>query len=296
MNSTILLLGNTGQLGREVEKKLESMGNNYLALSRDRCDFTQPESICAAISTYQPNMIINCAAYTAVDKAESDRNLAETINGKSLELIAREAKKINAFLIHISTDYVFDGTKNTPYEESDRVNPINTYGDSKLLGEKQIQENCDRFLILRTSWVYGVYGKSNFVKTMLRLGAERKEICVVADQIGSPTWTGDLADIITQIHPDLKGIYHYRNSGIASWYDFAVAIFSEAKLLNFPLKIEKIIPITTAEYPTVAKRPTYSVLSCRKISSTLEIIPPHWQDSLRKMLQQLRKTEAHQEK
>ena len=202
--------------------------------------------------------------------------------------MAKEAAKINAFLLHISTDYVFDGTKNTPYEESDRVNPINAYGYSKLIGEREIQENCDRFLILRTSWVYGIYGKGNFVKTMLRLGAEKEVIRVVADQIGSPTWTGDLANTIAQISPNLTGIYHYSNSGVASWYDFAVAIFEEAKLLNFPLKIEKVIPITTAEYPTAAKRPAYSVLSCRKISSLLDRFPPHWRESLRNMLQQLK--------
>ncbi|MGK7928183.1 MAG: dTDP-4-dehydrorhamnose reductase [Spirulina sp.] len=288
MNSPILLFGNTGQLGREVQQKLESTGKNYVTFSRDRCDFTQPESIREAISAYQPKIIINCAAYTSVDKAESDREIANTINGKALQVLAKEAAKINAFLLHISTDYVFDGTKNTPYEESDRVNPINAYGDSKLIGEREIQENCDRFLILRTSWVYGRYGKGNFVKTMLRLGAERKEIRVVADQIGSPTWTGDLANIITQLSPNLTGIYHYSNSGVASWYDFAVAIFEEAKLLNFPLKMEKVIPITTEEYPTAAKRPAYSVLSCRKISSILDRFPPHWRESLRKMLKKLK--------
>jgi dTDP-4-dehydrorhamnose reductase len=290
MNSSILLFGNTGQLGREVEMKLKSIGKNYVALDRDRCDFTQPKSIREAISTYQPDIIINCAAYTAVDKAENERNTANTINGKAVEILAEEAAQINAFLLHISTDYVFDGTKNTPYTESDRVNPINIYGQSKLLGETQIQENCDRFLILRTSWVYGAYGKGNFVKTMLKLGSERQAIRVVTDQIGSPTWTGDLANIITQIPPDLQGIYHYCNSGVASWYDFAVAIFEEAKLLNFPLKIEQVIPIITDEYPTAAKRPAYSVLSCKKISSTLNIMPPHWRESLRKMLQKLKQS------
>lgn len=290
MSSSILLFGNTGQLGEEVQKKLEFLGKNYIALGRDRCDFTQPSCIQEAIAAYNPNIIINCAAYTTVDKAETDIDLAGMINGFAIRVMSKEAAKINAFLLHLSTDYVFDGTKNTPYTESDRVNPINTYGHSKLLGETQIQENCDRFFILRTSWVYGGYGKGNFVKTMLRLGAEKKEIRVVADQIGSPTWTGDLANIITQISPDLKGIYHYSNSGVASWYDLAVAIFEEAKSLNFPLKIEKVIPITTDEYPTAAKRPAYSVLSCRKISSALNIIPPYWRQSLRKMLQQFRES------
>ena len=287
MNASILLLGNTGQLGRELEIKLASMSKNYVALARDRCDFTQPKSLREAITTYQPNIIINCAAYTAVDKAESERNTANAINGKAVEVLAEEAKKIDSFLLHISTDYVFDGTKNIPYEESDPTNPINAYGCSKLLGEQAIEETCDRFLILRTSWVYGVHGKGNFVKTMLRLGAERKELRVVSDQIGSPTWTGDLANAIIQIPPDLQGIYHYCNSGVASWYDLAIAIFEEAKLLDFPLKIEQVIPITTHEYPTAAKRPAYSVLSCRKISSTLNIIPLYWRESLRIMLEQL---------
>ncbi|MBP0021282.1 MAG: dTDP-4-dehydrorhamnose reductase [Cyanobacteria bacterium SBLK] len=288
MNSSILLFGSTGQLGQEIEQKLELMGKNFLALNRDRCNFTQPDCIQDAVMTYKPHIIINCAAYTAVDKAESEKNIANTVNGKALKILAKEAEKINAFIVHISTDYVFDGSKNIPYLESDRVNPINSYGRSKLMGEQELKEYCNRFLILRTSWVYGIYGKGNFVKTMLRLGTERKEIRVVADQIGSPTWTGDLGNIITQMPPSLTGTYHYSNSGVASWYDLAVAIFEEAKSLNFPLKIEKVIPITTAEYPTAAKRPAYSVLSCRKISSTLNIIPPHWRESLRKMLQQLR--------
>ncbi|MEM9538797.1 MAG: dTDP-4-dehydrorhamnose reductase [Cyanobacteria bacterium P01_E01_bin.42] len=288
MRVPILVFGSTGQLGQEVKQKLEAMGKSYLALGRDRCDFTQLDRIQDAVTTYQPNLIVNCAAYTAVDKAESEENIADTVNGSALKVLAEEAAKIDAFLLHISTDYVFNGTKNTPYLESDRVDPMNIYGFSKLKGERAIQEYCDRFLILRTSWVYGVYGKGNFVKTMLRLGTERKEIRVVADQIGSPTWTGDLAEIITQIPLDLTGIFHYSNSGVASWYDFAVAIFEEAEFLNFPLKIENIIPITTAEYPTAAKRPPYSVLSCQKISSTLNIIPRHWRESLRKMLRQLR--------
>lgn len=288
MSSLILLFGNTGQLGQEVEKKLQSTGQNYVALGRDRCDFTQPESLREAIAAYQPSVIINCAAYTAVDKAESDRDTAMMTNGFAVRVMAKEAEKINAFLLHISTDYVFDGHKNTPYEEGDRVNPINAYGDSKLLGEQTIKENCSHFLILRTSWVYGVYGKGNFVKTMLRLGTAREEIRVVADQIGSPTWTGDLANIITQIPPNLTGIYHYSNSGVASWYDLAVAIFEEAKQLHFPLKIKQVIPITTAEYPTEAKRPVYSVLSCQKLSSLLETSSPHWRKSLRKMLAQLK--------
>ena len=192
-------------------------------------------------------------------------------------------------MIHISTDYVFDGKTNHPYGENDSTNPLSVYGKTKLAGEEGIRSNCNNYLILRTAWVYGSFGKSNFVKTMLRLGAQKPELRVVADQIGSPTWAKDIAQIIAGLIPKTSriiGTYHYTNSGVASWYDFAVAIFEEAKQLGFPLKIEQVIPITTSEYPTPATRPGYSVLNCGKISSLMESYPPHWRQSLREMLQE----------
>jgi dTDP-4-dehydrorhamnose reductase len=288
----ILLIGCTGQLGQELQQTLAPSYENIIAVGRPTIDLAQPNKLSQLLGELQPQMVINAAAYTAVDKAETEPELAKAINGTALSILAQEAQKLKAFLIHISTDYVFDGCQSHPYQEIEPTNPLNVYGQSKLLGEEAIRKNCDRHLILRTSWVYGTHGKSNFVKTMLRLGAEREEIRVVADQIGSPTWTGDIASAIARLIPQLKspdnsGIYHYTNSGVASWYDFAVAIFEEAYQLGFPLKVRRVIPITTADYPTPAKRPAYSVLSCAKISAVLETPAPHWRHALRQMLAEL---------
>jgi dTDP-4-dehydrorhamnose reductase len=198
---------------------------------------------------------------------------------------------MEAGIIHISTDYVFDGSQSQPYRETDPTQPLGAYGLSKQKGEAAVQAACPNHMIVRTAWVYGVQGKGNFVKTMLRLGKEREELRVVADQIGSPTWAKDLAGAIaqyaTKLTPETAGIYHYTNSGVCSWYDFAVAIFEEARLLGFPLKIERVVPITTADYPTPARRPAFSVLSLQKTNALLGTIPPHWRDSLRAMLKEL---------
>jgi dTDP-4-dehydrorhamnose reductase len=288
MTSKILLIGNKGQLGQELEQLLVNTDAEIIGINRQTLDLTQTEQLRDTVKAISPDLIINCAAYTAVDKAETETELAEQINHIVPSILAEEADKIKSFLIHVSTDYVFDGTKNLPYQETDLTNPIGYYGKSKLAGETAVMNNCQAYIIMRTAWVYGVYGTGNFVKTMLRLGAEREEIRVVMDQIGSPTWTKDIANTIIQLIPQLNleisGIYHYTNSGVTSWYDFAVAIFEEAATLGFPLKIEQVIPITTAEYPTPAKRPAYSVLSSRKISHLLGNVPPHWRQSLRAML------------
>lgn len=285
----ILLIGSNGQVGQELERILTPRGN-LTAVARPQVDLTQPETITSIIRSVQPQIIINAAAYTAVDKAETETELATIINEKAPLILAQEAEKLGAFLIHISTDYVFDGKNNLPYQESDATNPLGFYGKSKLAGEQAIINNCPYYFILRTAWVYGNLGKSNFVKTMLRLGSDRPEVRVVADQIGSPTWAKDIATTISKItdkiSTDTIGIYHYTNSGVASWYDFAVTIFEEAKKLNIPLAIERVIPITTPDYPTPAQRPAYSVLACQKISRLLETYPPHWRQSLVKMLEE----------
>jgi dTDP-4-dehydrorhamnose reductase len=247
--------------------------------------------VCSVIREKQPQIIINAAAYTAVDQAESEPELAKAINATAPQILAQEAKKQQAFLIHISTDYVFDGNSCRPYQETDTTNPLSIYGQTKLAGEQAIRQTHAHHLILRTAWVYGTFGKSNFVKTMLRLGGEKEEIRVVADQIGSPTWARDIAETIAELIPllnsEIAGTYHYTNSGVASWYDFAVAIFEEAQQLGFPLKIQRIVPITTSEYPTPARRPAYSVLACAKIAETLGHHAPHWRQGLRKMLKEL---------
>ena len=283
----ILLAGGSGQLAQELQPILLSSGE-VIAVDRTRLDLSQPESIRQAMAQIQPDLVVNAAAYTAVDKAENEPELAHAVNGIAPGIFAEECEKRGASLIHFSTDYVFDGTHGSAYLETDITNPLGTYGKSKLAGEEAIRNAVNRHIIIRTAWVYGNGGKGNFVKTMLRLGKEREEIRVVADQIGSPTWTGDLAaavsQIIPQIKPEIFGTYQYTNSGVCSWYDFAIAIFEEAAQLGFPLKVQRVIPITTAEYPTPAKRPAFSVLSTVKISAILGTYPPHWRQGLRQML------------
>jgi dTDP-4-dehydrorhamnose reductase len=297
----ILLIGSGGQVGQELQKTLPAIGTTT-CISRKELDLTQLDQIRDLIKETSPNLIVNAAAYTAVDKAESEPELANLINGNAPTVMAEAAQSIGSALIHISTDYVFDGNKNTPYTETDTPNPIAAYGRSKLLGEQGIQQVYShsanfRYAILRTAWVYGALGKGNFAKTMLRLGAERDEVRVVADQVGTPTWTKDIAIAITALSTQFlstaedspSGIYHFTNSGITSWYDFAVAIFEEAEAIGFPIKLQRVVPITTPEYPTPTKRPAYSALAWQKIASLLPSYPPHWRQGLRQMLTELHK-------
>lgn len=286
----ILLLGSQGQVGEELQHILSS-ASELMALSRSQLDLAHPQRLPDLIAEIQPQVIINAAAYTAVDRAESEPELAEIVNAKVPRELAIAARQCHALLVHLSTDYVFAGQQSTPYRETDPTAPLSVYGRTKLAGEEGIRQVWDRHLILRTAWVYGAYGKGNFVKTMLRLGAERSELRVVADQVGSPTWAADLAGAIAHLvqhfQPDWAGTYHYTNSGVASWYDFALAIFEEAHQRGFKLQVERVIPITTPEYPTPATRPAYSVLNCQKISTLLGTAPPHWRQSLRQMLTDL---------
>jgi dTDP-4-dehydrorhamnose reductase len=311
--SNILLIGSGGQVGQELQQTLAPIGT-LTSISREALDLTQLERVGELIRQTQPHLIVNAAAYTAVDQAESEPELANLINGDAPRVMAEAAAHLGAAFIHISTDYVFDGKKNTPYVEDDAPNPLGAYGRSKRLGEEGIQhvaanEECKgnpfRYAILRTAWVYGALGKGNFVKTMLRLGAEREELRVVTDQVGTPTWAADIAKAITVLsthfledpslesstHPSTQlptsGIYHFTNSGITSWYDFAVAIFEEAAAIGFPVKLQRVIPITTAEYPTPTQRPAYSALAWQKIAAVMAAPPPHWRQELRQMLTQL---------
>jgi dTDP-4-dehydrorhamnose reductase len=302
MNS-ILLIGKDGQVGQDLQTRLAPLGH-VVGVGREGLDLTQQNEIRQLIQTVRPHLIVNAAAYTAVDKAETEIELAHAVNATAPTVMAQAAEQIGAALIHISTDYVFDGYSHTPYTEADSPNPIGAYGKSKLAGEagiRQIHANAPAFCyaILRTAWVYGTGGKGNFVKTMLRLGAEREEVRVVADQVGTPTWSAEIAKAIaalashflqqsgnpTEAQADLSGIYHFTQSGVASWYDFSVAIFEEARLLGVPLKLKRVVPITTPEYPTPAQRPAYSVLDCQKIQNTILKAPaPHWRQGLRQML------------
>ena len=300
----ILLTGADGQLGQELQRTLVPLGE-IIGVGRQALDLTQPDRIRQIISEIKPDLIVNAAAYTAVDKAQTEPELAKSINAVAPTIMAEEQARHGGILIHVSTDYVFDGRKNSPYTEEDAPNPLSVYGQSKLAGEEGIQKTSQslqsahqelRYIILRTAWVYGTYGKSNFVKTMLRLGAERDEIRVVADQVGTPTWACDIASSIAilgqKVHEQgapspLTGIYNFTSSGVASWYDFAIAIFEEAKQLGFELKVQHVVPITTSEYPTPATRPAYSVLAGQKITAALGSHPPHWRQGLRQMLAEL---------
>jgi len=302
--TSILLIGAAGQLGRELQQTLPALGR-VISLDRRDLDLTQTEQVRRAITHYHPDLIVNAAAYTAVDQAECESELAYLINGVAPSVMAEAAANIGASLIHISTDYVFNGRSHTPYRETDLTDPVNVYGRSKLAGEQGIRQACDRHIILRTAWVYGVWGKSNFVKTMLRLGLDRKELNVVHDQIGVPTWAGDLAQAVVAFglrclfkagnlsdsrDPSLWGTYHFTNTGTASWYDFAVAIFDIADQLGYPLQVQQVWPIPTQDYPTLAQRPAYSVLSLEKTSALLGRTPQHWRQSLQNMLVDLNDT------
>ena len=285
----ILLTGVTGQVGRELQTTLTSLGE-VVGFDREKFDLSKPEQIKQQIAEIKPNIVVNAAAYTAVDRAETESELAIAINADAPKAIALAAQNVNATVVHISTDYVFNGKNYTPYLETDSTDPLGVYGNSKLIGEIGVKENCDRHIILRTAWVYGSRGHGNFVKTMLRLGESKEELKVVADQIGSPTWSYDIASAIanlldkSQTDSTINGAYNFTNSGVASWYDLAVAVFDEAKQLGFPLKIKQVLPITTADYPTPAQRPAYSVLSKGKYTEATGVYPPHWRESLRKML------------
>ncbi len=273
-------------MGQELGIPLSRFGSITKA-TRASFDLSRLDVLGDKIRAFAPDIIVNSAAYTAVDRAETEPELAYAVNALAPQAIANAAKDIGAYVVHISTDYVFDGSQSSPYRETDQTNPLGVYGQSKLQGEMAIAESGSEFLIVRTAWVYGVYGSGNFVKTMVRLGKDREEVRVVADQIGGPTWAKDLAQAIAVLTQQrAQGIYHYSNSGVASWYDFAVAIFEEVENLGIPLKVRQVVPIATAAYPTPARRPAYSVLSHEKIVQALGSAPPHWRTSLRAMVRQ----------
>lgn len=289
---TVLLIGAHGQVGQKLRLTLAPMGD-LVSIARPELDLVKPDAIRQLILEVRPDVIVNAAAYTAVDKAESEPDLAHAVNAIAPGVMAAAASQLKALLIHISTDYVFDGRNYTPYIETDTPAPTGVYGQTKLEGEKAVREACPSHVIIRTSWVYGALGQGNFVKTMLRVGASREEIRVVCDQIGTPTRAADLAEAIAKLipkvmaDPSLLGTYHFANSGAASWYDFAVAIFEEAAVIGLPLAVDRVVPITTPEYPTAASRPPYSVLACQKINGVLAERPPHWRQALRRMLTEL---------
>lgn len=278
----ILITGASGQVGAEL-KDLLTDRKDVVAVFADRniLPLEDTLSIQQRLAKYSPDIIIHAGAYTAVDKAESEPELAGKVNHLATQEIARYCKQHGAKLIAISTDYVFDGNSSSPLTENATVNPINIYGETKLKGEEAIQAECPEAIIIRTAWVYSTYG-NNFVKTMLRLMTEREEIAVINDQVGSPTYALDLAKAIMHIvdYPKWKaGIYHYSNTGEISWYDFALVIREVAGLDC------KINAITSSEFPTAAKRPKFSLLDKSKIMETFGLQIPFWKDSLRLMLE-----------
>jgi dTDP-4-dehydrorhamnose reductase len=288
----ILLVGSRGQLGWELLRATKECGLDCEGLDTPQFDLTDKGAVERMLGREEFSLIINAAAYTAVDKAESERDQAFAVNAEGPRYLALACAKNNMPLIHISTDYVFDGSKKTPYTESDPIFPMGVYGESKAAGEASVRDNLNKHLILRTSWLYSTHG-NNFVKTILHLAAEREELRVVADQYGCPTYAADLAAAILHIAEQIRsgraipyGTYHYCGKGVTTWHGFAEKI-CEIWAKHVPLKVKNIRPISTEEYPTAAKRPLNSALDCSKIKNVFGIQRRPWQDSLAEMLAML---------
>ena len=291
MPKKILVVGRTGQVGWELRHKLACLGE-IASVEYPEIDFTKPETLRAAVQSVRPEILVNAAAYTAVDKAEAAPELALAINGAAPGILAEEARKIGALLVHYSTDYVFDGSGKRPWTETDAPAPLNAYGKTKLAGDQAIQTSgCDH-LIFRTSWVYGWRG-SNFLLTMLKLAKQKKELSIVDDQVGAPT----SAECIAQATSDVlapggagiqrrSGIYNLTSSGETTWFGFTKAILSEAAV-RFGSPLPNLVPILTADYPTPAKRSANSRLSCERLEQTFGVTLPHWEQALSLVLDTL---------
>ncbi|MBS3200944.1 dTDP-4-dehydrorhamnose reductase [Turicibacter bilis] len=274
----VLVTGVKGQLGYDVVKELEKRGHQPIGVDRDEMDLMDNAAIRTFIMELKPEAIIHCAAYTAVDKAEEEVETCYQINAESVKVISECAKELDVKLIYISTDYVFNGTKEGEYVETDLPNPINVYGASKLKGEQYVQGLLEKYYIVRISWVFGVNG-NNFIKTMRRLGSERDKLNIINDQIGSPTYTADLAPLLVDMmETDKYGIYHATNEGTCSWYEFANEIFKQSGIEV------KTNPITTDQYPTAAKRPMNSRMSKAKLKANGFSLLPTWKEALKNYL------------
>lgn len=284
----VLVLGSKGQLGRCLSDQLDFVNLDLIFTSRCEIDVSEFLATKKAISAINPNVIINATAYTKVDKAEEDREAANEINHYAVENIAAICSELGIWLVHVSTDYIFDGASSVPYLEDDQKNPQGVYGHTKLLGEESIQSSGCKFVILRTAWVFSEYG-NNFLKTMVSLGSSRDELAVVDDQIGCPTYAQDIAKTISTILTNINSgdvssnIYHYCGDIACSWYDFAQIIFYEATRLGFKVPTS-VNPISSAAYPTLALRPANSVLDCSKLKAHLNVKPSDWHEGVRKAL------------
>jgi dTDP-4-dehydrorhamnose reductase len=292
-----LITGSNGQVGFELQRSLAPLGE-VIALDRQGMNLADPNSIRQAIQTYRPEVIVNAAAYTAVDQAESDRETAHAVNGSAPGIIGEEAKKLGALVIHYSTDYVYDGSKTGPYLETDATHPLGVYGQSKLAGEHALAQSGVDHLIFRTSWVFGSHG-ANFLKTILRLARERDELKIVADQFGAPTSAGLIAEITAQIlgsyrsksAPDAfpSGTYHLAAGGTTSWHEYACHVVQQAIAAGMTLRAtpETIHPIPAAAYPMPAPRPTNSRLDTRLLCRTFDLELPEWQNGVETVLRSL---------
>jgi len=277
----ILITGANGQLGNEMRLLADQFPDfTFDFTDIDELDLCNAETVLEYCISTKPSYIINCAAYTAVDNAEDNIGLCTKVNRDAVENIAKAAREVNAKVLHVSTDYVFDGTNHTPYVETDAVCPNSVYGKTKLEGEQVLQKFCPESVIVRTAWLYSIFG-NNFVKTMIRMGKEREKLTVIFDQIGTPTYAGDLASALMQIVVSAEkghftpGIFHYSNEGVCSWYDFTISIHKLAGITTC-----QVLPIETKDYPAKAARPAYSVLNKAKIKAVYGITIPHWETSL----------------
>ena len=288
----ILLTGANGQVGRELSNSGGQRGIEVLALNRSDLDITDPVSVSREVNRSGVSLVVNAAGYTAVDQAESEPELAFAVNRDGPAYLASACEKVGIPLVHISTDYVFEGQKQGAYLETDPVSPLSVYGKSKAAGEVAVRKHLREHFILRTGWVSGVHGH-NFVKTMLRLGRKREVVQVVTDQYGCPTYAADLAETILRIAAKLLegrqvhwGTYHYCGKGVTTWHGFAEEIFRLASGYE-SLKVKRVEPVSTSEYPTAAKRPTSSILDCSVLAKTFNIHPQPWAESLAQMLEVL---------
>lgn len=281
----ILVTGANGQLGNEMRVLAEKhTAHTYFFTDVAELDICDRQAVECFVASNAVDVIVNCAAYTAVDAAEDNRELNDRLNHLAPGYLASAAQKRGASIIQVSTDYVFDGTHHIPYTEEEPTCPASAYGTSKLAGEQQVLEQCEKAVIIRTAWLYSTFG-NNFVKTMMRLGNERDSLGVIFDQVGTPTYARDLAEAIFTIITKgvVRGVYHFSNEGVCSWYDFTVAIHRLAGITNC-----KVLPIHTADYPTKAARPHYSVLDKTKIKQTFGIEIPHWERSLEACIAKLK--------
>jgi len=284
----VLVTGAGGQLGREIRLECPP-GVDLVAVDESQLDLTRASDVAQQVAALQPDVVVNAAAYTAVDRAEQEKDLAFAVNDQGVRNLASAADRSEARLIHFSTDFVFSGDQSRPYGPEAGTDPQGVYGASKLAGEQHVIDTAIGGVVIRTAWVYSRFGH-NFVKTMLGLFGNRDEVKVVADQIGTPTWARGLARVVWSAcqRSDLQGLYHWTDAGAASWYDFAIAIQEEADGLGLLDSTCRIRPISTADFPTAARRPSYSVLDTTRTCRDLGIEPIHWRQQLRAMLQEIR--------